>query len=320
MTRTWLLVSVLGFAACALPDPVEVGGGDLVRISAGAARTCGLDDAGRVFCWGQEGDTGAVVLPAQVDLGPVQAIDVSVGATYTCAVIQGGSVTCWPGVRGRPFALTGAPALATVNVGRFPCASTAAGAIWCWTEGGTDPVEVAAAGVLYDVRVDQFACGITGTGEARCWGGPLPATPTTVFDTVTWAEMQPMYGWGCGVPVGGSAACFTVTTGGVLGTLTLVNTLIIGDGTKYVHVTGEMGFAAFLSDGGRAYHKTTNQVHPTPEGSTVDWLSISAGSGHVCGQVADGRYACYRNNASGQLGDGTKTFRANAVIVGGVMP
>jgi len=45
---------------------------------------------------------------------------------------------------------------------------------------------------------------------------------------------------------------------------------------------------------------------------------ISAGRSHTCGVDTSGRALCWGNNASGQLGDGTTTFRYTPVGVSGL--
>lgn len=312
------LLLVVG--ACALPDPALRGGGDLVQLSAGGARTCGLDGDGLVFCWGQDGTTGKVLVPTQVVLGLRRLTHVSVGHDYSCAVVIDADPVCWSGVNGAVYELAGAPTLDRIVVGRFPCGVTADGAIWCWLSGSAAPTEVGAPGALTGLAIDAFACALTPTGNAWCWGGPFATTPVAVLDSIAWSQIVPMFGWACGVPVGGSARCFTVAANGTVGAATAVNTAPIADGTKYVQVAGEGDRVALISDGGRVYFRTLSAPTPLPEGSALDWIWIDGGSAHTCGELADGRRACFWMNDWGQLGDGTTTFRANATEIGGGAP
>lgn len=318
--RGTLLLLLVGVGACATSEPLVRSGSDFVQLAAGGSTTCGLDQDGRVFCWGKDRDSVAVPYPTEVVFGPLHFSDVAVGHDYACALSAGGGPLCWTGVTGLPFALSGAPALGHMVVGRFPCGVTADGEIWCWDSNGEEPRKISDAGVLTGLSVDQFACALTTDSKARCWGGPLASTPIPVHDSIAWEQMEPMNGWACGVPVGGSARCFTVSTFGDIGALTEVNKTVIADGTRFAKVAGEGNRVGLITDGGRAYHKTSGQTFPTPEGSTVDWLWIVAGENHFCGEVADGLLRCWWENSFGQLGDGTTSFRANAVLIGGGAP
>ncbi len=57
---------------------------------------------------------------------------------------------------------------------------------------------------------------------------------------------------------------------------------------------------------------------PTALSGAVDAVSVSAGGGHTCVALSTGRVLCGGLNATGQLGDGTTTYRNSLVAVTGV--
>ncbi len=78
------------------------GMGTIVKFALGRAHTCALDDAGAVWCWGDDefGQTGQmtvgidIAFPQRVDrVGP--AVDLQSGEDHICAVEVEGDVRCW---------------------------------------------------------------------------------------------------------------------------------------------------------------------------------------------------------------------------------
>jgi alpha-tubulin suppressor-like RCC1 family protein len=59
-----------------------------------------------------------------------------------------------------------------------------------------------------------------------------------------------------------------------------------------------------------------SQLRPraVAEGS-IKFRKVSAGTNHTCGVAADGRAYCWGLNASGQLGDNTRSLRRRPVPV-----
>lgn len=156
------------------PSPTAVLGGiAFTRISLGSFGACGLDLAGKAYCWGlnsfgQIGDgtgtsRGAPVLVS----GGLTFANISVGAYHACGRLASGALRCWggnfDGQYGNGQTLSGNTpsnsanglALASVGAGdRHTCGLDSSGKIYCWgnnqfgqvgdgtTTGRTTPVAV----------------------------------------------------------------------------------------------------------------------------------------------------------------------------------
>src|SRR5262245_40446583 len=75
----------------------------VVRLSAGSAHTCQVNEDGTVRCWGANDagqlgngttNTGPTTLPALVS-NLTGAIAISVAGRHSCALLVGGTVKCW---------------------------------------------------------------------------------------------------------------------------------------------------------------------------------------------------------------------------------
>lgn len=184
--------------------PVTVAGGfTITAIEAGEDHTCALDDAGNVYCWGDNGfgqlgngggpDTGA---GAQVFSGVTV---LGVGNNHVCAADAPGTITCWGRNDAGQLALNSqlssdTPITVPAPVGTadslvagddFNCALSS-GAAHCWGANfsfqlGNNSTRPAAIPVAPDdggspltnvtgLRAEHtIACALQGT-EAKCWG------------------------------------------------------------------------------------------------------------------------------------------------------
>ena len=137
---------------------------------------------------------------------------------------------------------------------------------------------------------DTHACALMKDGSARCWGqgGELgDGTNTTRSRPVT-----VLNGLGTGrllhmtqISAGGGQTCARLT-----------------DGTaRCWGVDGAMG------NGRRTSRLPVRVLNPAGTGPQGNITQISAGKRHVCARITDGTARCWGVNASGQLGDGTRT-------------
>jgi len=177
------------------------------QLEAGHFHSCGITDAGALFCWGDNaneqlaepfGDLDNAPAPRQLAMAGVA--QVSVGFEYTLMIDTDGVAWSWGanflGQLGRPEAVGGGtpeggaidlPAAARQVEGGFhhACAITADGALYCWGESasgqlGPDapagdftatPTRVLADRTVVDIGVgDGHTCALDDTGRVFCWG------------------------------------------------------------------------------------------------------------------------------------------------------
>jgi alpha-tubulin suppressor-like RCC1 family protein len=120
------------------------------RIAADGRMTCGIQNPGRLYCWGDNpagqlgmGDTVARTTPTQVGTGTSWR-EVTVNAFHTCALDSTDQLWCWGrGVEGQlgmgdydsrlvPTKVSAARTFSEVAAGRFyTCALDDEGGVWC---------------------------------------------------------------------------------------------------------------------------------------------------------------------------------------------
>jgi len=192
-------------------EPVPVSGGHLfATVVPGPSGidpfTCGIDTAGRAWCWGRNqfgnlgnGTSGASEnrLEPTAVLGGHTFVSISPGRRHTCALDTTGAAWCWgSNIDGNLGDGTDEPSLAPVQVLgghifatissaiRHNCAVTLAGEAWCW---GSDasinllghgssgdswvPIAVAGGHAFKSISAGAIhTCGVTLAGEGLCWG------------------------------------------------------------------------------------------------------------------------------------------------------
>ncbi|MFN3199223.1 MAG: hypothetical protein ACE366_12550 [Bradymonadia bacterium] len=191
-----------------------------VDLEAGRNHICALDEAGGVWCWGDngEGQSGPLNpekrgygVPVSVPVGePVTTLVLAV--EHSCGLTAEGAVWCWgnPDYVGHdegaePAPVEGLPPVVELVAGdAFTCARTEGGEIWCWGSNrdgrlGTgrgvnrDGARQVDAQVLF-VHVaagERHACGLTEEGDAYCWGvndGRYPGNSEESFETPQYVD------------------------------------------------------------------------------------------------------------------------------------
>jgi alpha-tubulin suppressor-like RCC1 family protein len=254
-----------------------------VTLSVGGAHSCGLDQQGRVWCWGADWDgqlgspavpdrclpsaplpcaTGA--LPVFTDLR-FQAL--ALGDNHSCGLTESGRAYCWGAYAPGPQGGAGSRWAPEAVPGDAAFRSLAAGGA------GT--------------------CGITGEGELLCWGsGPFgafkegaraPATtperprPGHRFTTVALAARH-----ACALDTDGAAWCWGQNDHGQLG----------------------VGHVDSAEDAQRVE-------------SVPPFVALALARDYSCGLAGDGTAYCWGRNDLGQLGDGTTDGRWEPRSVGG---
>jgi alpha-tubulin suppressor-like RCC1 family protein len=298
----------------------------LASVSTGGMHACGLDAAGKAYCWGhgQYGEVGDGTynsrLVPTVPSGGLAFASISVGTGHTCALTAGGTAYCWGwnlfgGVgdnttsnRGVPTAVAAAPQLSSIAAGYFSsCGLSSAGQVYCWgwnafgqLGDGTlvqrkTPVAAAQpAGLTFAsvVMGSQHACALTAAGQAYCWGdnsyGQV-GDGTKVQRTVPTPVYQP----------GGLA--FTALDAGTYRT-------------------------CGLTAAGRAYcwgnpndgHFSSDTVVAAPQPANLVFTRVEVGHAQACGLTAAGKVFCWGANPYGALGNGGTA--ASAVPAAVVVP
>ena len=194
-----------GVQSADLPTPVA-GGHEFVDMDAGYLHTCGIDQDGRVYCWGSNiyGEVGDNSLGLH-RYEPVPAIteerfsSVYAGGTVchgqTCAITPDGDTWCWgrnyqSGLNGAgqfatvPTPLAGDPGLAEVAVGGYMvCGIGVDRALYCWGEGAYSRLGLGSGNSVFTPTAvlpemsfssvgprNDHACAVAATGATYCWG------------------------------------------------------------------------------------------------------------------------------------------------------
>jgi len=277
--------------------PLNFGAGRTVTaVAAGDVHTCVRLDDGTVRCWGFGGDgrlgygstdnigaTQSAATAGPVDLGPGRtAKTITAGAANTCALLDDNTVRCWGfGFEGR----LGYGNTDTIGDNETP--------------GSVGPVKLGAGRTAKAITSGGFhTCALLDNDAVRCWGfggngrlgygntNNIGRTPQTTPDTVGPVDLGPgrtartISAGGahtCAVLDDGSVRCWGAAGGGRLG---YGNSDAIGD------------------------DETPGSVAPVGIGTGRTAKAVSAGDGHTCAILDDGRVRCWGFAAFGQLGYG----------------
>lgn len=250
----------------------------LSAIDAGSSHTCGLDRAGKAYCWGSSysgqlgtgssGDFHALSKPTPVSTS-LAFTEITAGGQHSCALTADGTAYCW-GAAGRGQV---GGAVQTVCKDHYGMARGSCALVPAPVSGGLTFRAISAG--------DLHTCALTDTGAAYCWGanerGSAGGTvtpirvPEPVPGGLSFGSVSAGSAHTCALDAQGRAWCWGTNTAGQLGTGT-ADTLAHNEPTA---VSGDLRFR-----------------------------SISAGGSHTCGAAVGGAVYCWGDNRSGQLGDG----------------
>lgn len=305
----------------------------LTSVAGGERHSCGLTEAGLVFCWGRnlEGQLGD---SSTIDrLQPVRArgtttyASVSVGGRHNCALTAVGVAYCWgsnsggrlgtadTASRATPTAVVGGLTFASVVAGGTQsCGLTSTGTAYCWGLNGNgqlgdntqfsrnQPTLVAGGLSFTSLSAGTLhTCGIAVSGAAYCWGANAfsqVGDSTTGGNRTAPTLVRGGQTW-TSISAGNSHTCGITTLGasycwGLNGT-TLANTGRLGDGTN----TSQRNFPNPVATGG------------------LTFTQILAGGVHTCARTGSGALYCWGQNDGGQIGDATNTASLAPVQVSG---
>ncbi|MEO6527473.1 MAG: hypothetical protein ABIP93_12660 [Gemmatimonadaceae bacterium] len=182
----------------------------LTALSVGDSVACGLNAAGRAYCWGDDkygqmgngGAKGDTTLVAKTVTGPLNLAltfsQVVAGGAHACGLNPTGLAYCWGkdssyqlgGGDGRiinsttPIPVSGGASYKALALGRgHTCALRTDGVAVCWgdnrdgqlgrgTSGDSSDVPAPIAGVTFTQisARGNTTCGVTAQGSAFCWG------------------------------------------------------------------------------------------------------------------------------------------------------
>ena len=344
------------------------------QIAAGSGHACAVTAAGGVACWGDNADgqlgdgttTDRSTPTAVIGLTSV-VTGIAEGGYHSCALTTGGGVVCWGrNVKGQlgegtttnrltPTAVSGLESGVTaVAAGQnHTCALTTAGGVVCWGDNyygqlgdGTTtqrltptPVSGLTSGVTAVAAGGTHTCALTSGGGVVCWGqnwnGQLGdgtttnrATPASVSDLASGVTaITTGYYHACALTASGDVRCWGDNYYGQLGdgtrTRRTTPTAVTGLASGVVAVAGGHNHNCALTasrgvqcwgnnDSGQLGDGTTTwRSAPTPvTGLSSGVAAITGGYHHTCALTASGGVRCWGNNDSGQLGDGTTTWRS----------
>jgi len=301
--------------------PIEPGGGarNLVTISTGFLTSCGLNAAGRAFCWGSNvrGSLGTGSSPERTPEplpigGALRFASISVGGLHACALDLTGVAYCW-GYNG---------------FGQLGDGTT--------TDRST-PTPVATELRFTSLEAGYVhTCGIIDGGRALCWGlnefGQLGdgtqedrLVPTPVAGQGRFASISPGGLHTCAVRLDQMVTCWGYNRFGQLGigsdASQAAPTNLSGDFRLIAVTAGGLHTCGLTAQGG-AFCWGYNRSGALGDGSDQDrsapvpvltggvaLAAISAGLHHTCAITVDGRPACWGFNLFGQVGDGSTLNR-----------
>lgn len=284
-------------------------------IKAAGARTCGIAEDSRAYCWVTSDHAPTAVSATD------KFRDLAVGANVQCGINEAGKVFCWgsnsTGALG--IGSTGVDAVAPTAIqstetfraiaaaDESVCAITAAGATYCW--GRNDKGQLGIGNTITPqttpkllnhghnyVKIAAKAhsfCGITATGKTFCWGSDEHGQ------------------LGNGAESGDKSFPQAVDMSQVTGEARFTNMLAGGWSSCGLTSQGDVYCGGAYSDSILGYGGalTGPASRPVPVPTMQKFTALTNGYDHQCGLNAEGRAFCWGLNDLGQLGDASTSVK-----------
>jgi alpha-tubulin suppressor-like RCC1 family protein len=267
----------------------------MIAVDANYGHSCGIDQEGKLYCWGNNGDGQLGDLSTNVRRSPTPVRfngddpvvkQVSVGRYNTCILTEGNRVMCWGdgqyGQNGQGSWNTDATDYDRLNPREV---------LLPWSSNAT----MISTG-------DKFACALMDDGSVECWGwnsyGQLGIGSTSPsYSGLPQTVMLPEDRFAISIDSTESYTC-----------------AVMDDGTMYCwgnQIYGNMGTGSGHLSGTASYAHTPIPVD-LPRGYEVSFMSV--GMRHSCAVMTDDSLWCWGRNAYGEIGVGNVSNSNSQII------
>jgi len=332
----------LGDGASVCPTPPLVGSHtpvlvpgvtSAIAVTAGYSHTCALIAGGTVKCWGANDsdqlgvaatDPSCLARSTPADVPGITGVTaIAAGSSHTCALHDDGGVSCWgsntQGQLGRgsvtpkalPARVSGLADKATsISVSdTTSCARLASGALQCWGSGPpglfgqpaitstATPTTLQGFGASTALVAGPFdVCVVTPTGTLRCLGDDLE-------DQLGAVDAGPLH---------------HITTPIDIPGVSDLADIAVGDS----FICGRSSVDGSVACWGRTPSRdgSTTPLVVTGLESGIRQVSVSPISRFGCALTDGGAVLCWGNDDDGVLGDGSSSYRPNALPIASAAP